>query len=41
MTYSVYNKLIFEFGTPPSVTEKQIFTSMQNDGLDTIMILGL
>ncbi|BDU25095.1 hypothetical protein [Flavobacterium sp. GSB-24] len=31
----------FEFGSPPTVTEKQIFTFMQNEGQHSIMILGL
>lgn len=41
LNWSITAPKTFEFGTPPTVTEKQIFTFMQNDGQHSIMILGL
>lgn len=41
LNWSINSPKTFEFGTPPTVTEKQIFTFMQNEGLHSIMILGL
>lgn len=41
LNWSITSPKTFEFGTPPTVTEKQIFTFMQNEGLHSIMILGL
>lgn len=41
LSWSITSPKTFEFGTPPAVGEKQIFTFMQNDGQHSIMILGL
>jgi len=41
LSWSITSPKTFEFGTPPTVGEKQIFTFMQNDGQHSIMILGL
>ncbi|MCM0665987.1 hypothetical protein [Flavobacterium tyrosinilyticum] len=41
LNWSITAPKTFEFGTPPTITEKQIFTFMQNDGQHSIMILGL
>ncbi|WDF64513.1 hypothetical protein [Flavobacterium sp. KACC 22763] len=41
LSWSVTSPKTFEFGLPPTVGEKQIFTFMQNEGQHSIMILGL
>jgi len=41
LNWSITAPKTFEFGTPPTVGEKQIFTFMQNEGQHSIMILGL
>jgi hypothetical protein len=41
INWSITSPKTFEFGTPPTVGEKQIFTFMQNEGQHSIMILGL
>lgn len=41
LNWSITSPKTFEFGTPATVTEKQIFTFMQNDGQHSIMILGI
>lgn len=41
LNWSITTPKTFEFGTPPPVGEKQIFTFMQNEGQHSIMILGL
>ncbi|MGE8342851.1 MAG: hypothetical protein ACN6OI_17620 [Flavobacterium sp.] len=41
LNWSITPPKTFEFGTPTSVGEKQIFTFMQNEGQHSIMILGL
>lgn len=41
LTWAITSPKTFEFGTPDAVAEKQIFTFMQNDGQDSIMILGI
>ncbi|SFD94344.1 hypothetical protein [Flavobacterium phragmitis] len=41
LSWSITAPKTFEFGTPPTVGEKQIFTFMQNEGQHSIMILGL
>ncbi|KAF2082127.1 hypothetical protein [Flavobacterium sharifuzzamanii] len=41
LTWSITSPKTFEFGMPPAVSEKQIFTFMQNEGQHSIMILGL
>lgn len=41
LNWSITAPKTFEFGIPPTVTEKQIFTFMQNEGQHSIMILGL
>lgn len=41
LSWAITAPKTFEFGTPPAVAEKQIFTFMQNEGQNSIMILGL
>ncbi|MCV2487674.1 hypothetical protein OD917_22250 [Flavobacterium sp. SH_e] len=41
LNWSITSPKTFEFGTPAAVTEKQIFTFMQNDSQHSIMILGI
>ncbi|MFC0781224.1 hypothetical protein [Flavobacterium sp. HJSW_4] len=41
LNWSITAPKTFEFGTPLTVGEKQIFTFMQNEGQHSIMILGL
>ncbi|OIV42224.1 hypothetical protein [Flavobacterium johnsoniae] len=41
LSWSITSPKTFEFGAPPTVGEKQIFTFMQNEGQHSIMILGL
>lgn len=41
LSWAITSPKTFEFGTPPTIGEKQIFTFMQNDGQNSIMILGL
>ena len=41
LSWSITAPKTFEFGMPPTVGEKQIFTFMQNEGQHSIMILGL
>ncbi|MDP5201126.1 hypothetical protein [Flavobacterium sp. DG2-3] len=41
LNWSITAPKTFEFGAPPTVGEKQIFTFMQNEGQHSIMILGI